>query len=60
MGSTSFFVNYDASVGNYLIDCDGNTFLDMYTQIASIPIGYSHPDLINLLKNPDVVVSFKV
>lgn len=38
------------STGNYLVDVDGNTFLDIYTHIACIPIGYNHPAMLEAWK----------
>lgn len=40
-----FHIDFNQSIGNYAVDPDGNTFLDVYAQIASLPLGYNHPDL---------------
>jgi len=49
--ATHFFADYSKSKGNYIVDADGNTLLDMYGQISSIPIGYNHPALIEAAKS---------
>jgi len=52
MDSVSFFVDYDKSYGNYVVDADGNTMLDVFTSISSIPIGYNHPNLMKAFDDP--------
>jgi 4-aminobutyrate aminotransferase len=35
--------------GSYLQDVDGNSFLDFTSNIGSCPIGYSHPEIMQIL-----------
>ncbi len=38
-----FYQDAKKSLGNYMVDVDGNVILDVYGHIAAIPIGYNHP-----------------
>ncbi|KAG5292932.1 4-aminobutyrate aminotransferase [Histoplasma ohiense] len=53
--SINMISNYDVSIGNYIADLDGNLLLDVYAQIASIPVGYNNPTLIAAAKSPQMV-----
>lgn len=57
-GSIKLFIDYEKSIGNYMVDADGNTFLDIITQISSIPLGYNHPAMIEALKDPANMAEF--
>ncbi|CAB3406347.1 unnamed protein product [Caenorhabditis bovis] len=55
--SVRFHVDYEKSFGNYMVDADGNSFLDLYTQISSLPLGYNHPDLVKVASAPHLITS---
>lgn len=49
--AVAIFGDYDSSIGNYLVDADGNTFLDCFGQISSLPLGYNHPDMLTAMRS---------
>jgi len=53
-----FFCDYRRSLGNYLVDVDGNTMLDVFQQISSMPIGYNHPDIVGIFNDPETIACF--
>lgn len=55
--SVNMLANYQNSVGNYIADLDGNFLLDVYAQIASIPIGYNNPALLSVATSPEMASS---
>lgn len=52
--NVNMMADYDKSCGNYIADADGNLFLDVYAQIASIPVGYNNPSLLRAAASPEM------
>lgn len=50
--SVKIFVNYVKSKGNYIIDADGNSILDMVSGGGHLPLGYNHGDLLKMVNSP--------
>jgi len=46
-----FPVDMPSSNGNYVADADGNLFLDLFTSIACIGMGYNHPGMLEASKS---------
>ena len=51
--AVNLMVDFDKSLGNYVVDADGNVLLDVYAQIASIALGYNNPALIEAAQTPE-------
>ncbi|KAF2736823.1 4-aminobutyrate aminotransferase [Polyplosphaeria fusca] len=52
--SLNMMADYSKSYGNYIADLDGNVLLDVYAQIASIPVGYNNPSLLLAATSPEM------
>ncbi|KAK3700886.1 hypothetical protein QZH41_012703 [Actinostola sp. cb2023] len=52
-----YFVDIDKCRGNYAVDADGNVLLDVYQQIASLPLGYNHPGLLEALRSDTELIN---
>ncbi|CAI6333866.1 unnamed protein product [Periconia digitata] len=52
--SLNMIADYGRSYGNYIADPDGNVLLDVYAQIASIPVGYNNPTLQLAATSPEM------
>ncbi|KAJ4318585.1 4-aminobutyrate transaminase [Neodidymelliopsis sp. IMI 364377] len=52
--SLNMMANYQHSYGNYIADLDGNVLLDVYAQIASIPVGYNNANLLRAATSPEM------
>ncbi|KAI1337799.1 aminotransferase class-III-domain-containing protein [Xylariaceae sp. FL0016] len=55
--SLNMMADYTKSFGNYIVDPDGNALLDVYAQIASIPVGYNNPTLLKAAQSPEMATS---
>ncbi|KKA29445.1 hypothetical protein TD95_002699 [Thielaviopsis punctulata] len=53
--AVSITCDYDKSEGNYLVDVDGNRYLDVYSQIASIAVGYNNKHLVAAASSHEMV-----
>ncbi|KAI1488050.1 aminotransferase class-III-domain-containing protein [Biscogniauxia mediterranea] len=53
--SLNMLADYTKSFGNYIVDLDGNALLDVYAQIASIPVGYNNPALLKAAQSPEMI-----
>lgn len=53
--SLNMMTNYGQCHGNYIADLDGNVLLDVFAQIASIPVGYNNPALAEASRSEEMI-----
>ncbi|PYI01527.1 aminotransferase class-III [Aspergillus sclerotiicarbonarius CBS 121057] len=53
--AVQFFADYDKSHDNFLVDVDGNEFLDVYAQIASNAVRYNNPTVLQASRSEKMV-----
>ncbi|KAF9142306.1 4-aminobutyrate transaminase [Mortierella sp. GBA39] len=53
--AATMMTDLDKSIGNYVVDLDGNTYLDLFCQIASLPLGYNSKALMDAAKSPEMI-----
>ncbi|KAG0230052.1 4-aminobutyrate transaminase [Actinomortierella wolfii] len=51
----TMMTDLEKSIGNYVVDVDGNVYLDVFCQIASLPLGYNSEALIKAATSPEMV-----
>ena len=49
-----FIADFENSKGSYIKDLDGNLLLDTYMNIASIALGYNHPEMLEFAASKPV------
>ncbi|KAJ1646561.1 hypothetical protein J3B02_002696 [Coemansia erecta] len=52
-----FVADYAKSVGNFIVDADGNQLLDLYCQIASIPVGYNNEKILQAARSSQMATA---
>ena len=53
-------VNQKKSLGSWIVDLDGNKYLDCYSQFASQPLGWNHKVLVNAMQELGEVAMHKI